>query len=435
MLHWETCHLSENRYIDNYATDVAGVWTCSGQAPHGPYAYNICVTDVQFECSEDTTALSKIMTVSITTWFMILMGMFVDTDLIRWDNLREIRIALSTQIFLNPILLVGVTYLFGLREETQVAAIVMAISPGGQGSNMLTVIAGGMPDLSIFITCCSVTTCLVSYPLYLTVGISALGLGGNTSFVWQVPIIVIGLMVFTVLLGFALRKSVGASSKELRMNPVFLGVVYITIAIATLTVCLVSYLSWLSPVNNFYIRQMTWKGWVCAATQNACGLLLGYTVSVAAGLQTIFHRTIAFEVGAQNIMFAFSVISFSLPLDRHGLYFGYLFQYAMTSIAINYTLAFGFRFLAPLSENDRDVWRPNEEAIEDQVEVAVTPLTDGKEAAGHIRTESSITTAVSLQDVRRDIKIRPCHESMVCDTGGSSGDGSNAAAQGFGHEL
>ena len=43
--------------------------------------------------------------------------------------------------------------------------------------------------------------------------------------------------------------------------------------------------------------QTHWKVVACAVSQNVCGLLIGYAVSVASGFEPIFHRTLAFELG------------------------------------------------------------------------------------------------------------------------------------------
>ena len=54
-----------------------------------------------------------------------------------------------------------------------------------------------------------------------------------------------------------------------------------------------------NPYDRAFIFATRSRVWGCAIAQNVCGLLVGYMLSRSASLPAKFHRTLAFEVGAQ----------------------------------------------------------------------------------------------------------------------------------------
>ena len=80
-------------------------------------------------------------------------------------NPKAAIVGILCQTVVNPLFFLAVISAFGLTDAEKVAAMAIATSPGGSGSNFMTLITGGDVALSIALTCCSCVVCFVTMPL------------------------------------------------------------------------------------------------------------------------------------------------------------------------------------------------------------------------------------------------------------------------------
>jgi predicted Na+-dependent transporter len=135
----------------------------------------------------------------------------------------------------------------------------------------------------------------------------------------------------------------GSSSGERRIDKISSSMV-IGAIIGFITIN-VSYL--FNPYDKAFIASAAVNAWGCGATQNLCGLIIGYTVSQLAGLPTVYHRTLAFEVGAQNTLIAMTTATLAFSKEIRGVVISYILVYAITAFFINFGGAIIFRLGTP----------------------------------------------------------------------------------------
>lgn len=132
------------------------------------------------------------------------------------------------------------------------------------------------------------------------------------------------------------------------------------------------------PVMAPYVLKVTPWAWPCCILQNVLGLLLGYFISYGCGFDTIYHRTIAFEIGAQQTGLPVAIIQFCFDPEDQGQAAGYLLVYYLTGAVINLSTATLFRYCAPLEKP------PEQELKMDQAE---PPLDAKVDASVHVKAD------------------------------------------------
>ena len=279
--------------------------------------------------------------------FMAGVGMQMDLEVGRLVLRRRWKapaVGLAGQILVNPFSMWAILALFGrdLAVNTKLAAILLSCSPGGNGSNILTWVAHGTMVVSVIMTFASTAAAFASMPLFLFLGQAVFNSGAADDEKLAVPFVSVVLSLLVVTASFALgvcvqrRRGFAASQGAGRrlmqggvVLAVFAGVVYA-----------------IDPVTRTYISHGSSAKYAVALLMNVAGLVVGYVLAVVARLPTIYRRTIAFEVGAQNLAIALAVGA--LAYDEGSLeasqFSGFVVVYALAQGLVNWTAALAWRW-------------------------------------------------------------------------------------------
>jgi len=120
-----------------------------------------------------------------------------------------IRTAVAAQIMINPILLTAVSLCFDLSPQHRLASLFLAVAPGGQGSNILCIIARGEMVVSIVITSTTTALAVVTFPAFLRSGTAILDLDSSIHVDYLAPVMMTLVICVSFGLGFGLRQCVG----------------------------------------------------------------------------------------------------------------------------------------------------------------------------------------------------------------------------------
>lgn len=117
-------------------------------------------------------------------------------------------VGLFGQLVLVPIVGVGVAMLFDLTPLLALGVVLVAASPGGATSNLITYLARGNVALSIILTAIASVAVILTLPLWFDIG--ARIIPGASDFEVTVPLgqtfgLLLGVILIPVLLGMVLR--------------------------------------------------------------------------------------------------------------------------------------------------------------------------------------------------------------------------------------
>lgn len=299
--------------------------------------------------------------------FRIAFGMKINTREITLDKIKKpVLSALFGQLIINPIVMVCLIAMFSLSAEVRLGALMISVSPGGNGSNILTWIARGTLEISVVCTLTSTCLALATYPLFLLLGIKILGLE-SVQPDFKSLVISIVTTVVPLLIGVAINRFFGdrcgaGENGERRIDKI--SSVMILGAVIGFIVINGSYL--MSPYDRAFIASAASNSWLCGGAQNICGLLIGYLVSRIQQLPNVYHRTLAFEVGAQNTLIAMTTATLAFSKEVRGVVISYILAYAITAFFINFGTAMFFRLATadPNADAEDDVGQDGDKGSE-----------------------------------------------------------------------
>jgi BASS family bile acid:Na+ symporter len=208
---------------------------------------------------------------------------------------RLVAAGLFGQLFLMPLLALGVGFLFGLPPQLALALFILGICPAGTTSNALTYVGGGNVALAVVLTALSSLVTVFSIPLLLQWALphflpsgqvphlSVLQTMGQLARITLVPI-AFGMAVRYVRPGWA--DALGRWLKPVSLI-VLIGVIGISLV-----------LSFEMVMRNFV--RVAPATWVLNAAAMACGLLLARLFRAGAR----DSMTLAIEVGVHNATLA-----------------------------------------------------------------------------------------------------------------------------------
>lgn len=203
---------------------------------------------------------------------------------------KAICVGMLNQMVLLPLVAFGVAIAFGLTEAIAVGVMVLALSPGGVTTNVLTKLAKGNTALSISLTAVVTLLSALTVPLLVTWSVgyfmNAEAPAINTIEITKKMFL---LTVVPVLLGLALStwtpKLASASVKWLSKVSVVLFAVIVALAIVAKKDALLANMTTLAPALVVMMLAM---------------LVLGLLSGRLLGLSRAEQSTIAIETGIQN---------------------------------------------------------------------------------------------------------------------------------------
>lgn len=305
-------------------------------------------------------------------------------------------VGLFCQVILAPLFMFALIGIFG-REfpvATRITAILIASSPGGSGSNLLTLLAWGDVELSVAMTSFSTLCAFGTMPFYVWLGAEVVwdDVAGSLKIDYIAIISASLTATLLPLIGLTIKEKVNRRAGEaLAVYGTVLGIVL------TLTAALVFLGDPLLRAGLDPREGSNWALYVCAFLLNLGGLGIGYGASFAMGFSHRVHRTIActyrrfgtvelrgggreedgraewltshyftafthtkntVEVGSQNA--GIPLLSIAVSFDSGpvtALFLPFLGAYLLTSVLVNYPTMLIWRYgfpLAPMVEPELD---------------------------------------------------------------------------------
>lgn len=325
---------------------------CTSDYPHGPFAYGYCFSDDEERRGALILNVQFLIIIIIVLSIMTALGAKMDLAQLGPSKVtKPVFIGLLGQCIINPVVMVALTALFDLSPLISLGALMVSIAPGGNGSNILTWLAKGTLEISVMVTTVSSVCALGTFPLLLMAGTTILQLEAVAPDFRASIMAIAGLicpLCFGMLVKFCLTKKCGERPNLLKnIDRVTSGM--ILFGIFNVVIYIVLY--FLSPYDFFFMKDLPVMSWGCAVVQNVVGIMVGYGLSFVCRLPTKFHRTLAFEVGVQNLGIPLGTVSLALGSMERGVTKSYIVAYAITGFFANYGMAMIFRYAFPLKED------------------------------------------------------------------------------------
>lgn len=141
-------------------------------------------------------------------------------------------VGLVAQLVLVPLVGIGVTMIFDLTPLLALGVILVAASPGGATSNLITYLARGNVALSIILTAIASVAVILTLPLWFDIG--ARIIPGAADYEVTVPLgqtfgLLLGVILIPVVLGMILRARKPALADRIER---FVGIVGLIVLVA-----------------------------------------------------------------------------------------------------------------------------------------------------------------------------------------------------------
>jgi len=215
----------------------------------------------------------------------------------KFQSPKGIMIGLTTQFIVMPALAYGIAkWLLTDSPLLQVALILVACSPGGALSNILSWIVGADLPLSVAMTTCSSIAAIGMLPLNIYIYIEVTGLGRSVAIDYGGII----LSVFVIILG-------SCSGIYIRTRSLLWAVRFGKIgAIAAVALVLASFVK--NSQSNTPIWEQTSSTYLATALVSLFGLMLGLGFSLLAHLPKPSCVAVSIETSIQNKVIALAII-------------------------------------------------------------------------------------------------------------------------------
>lgn len=240
----------------------------------------------------------------LLSWALILMMFAMGLGLAARDFLGLLRspklvlITLFAQLFLLPVMAVGIALVSGLTPALSVGLLLVALCPSGSTSNFLTKLGNGNAALSLILTALISLITVFSLPLVLLTLAPMLGytqVGMSLSFIATVTDIAMHTLL-PVIAGMLFRALFIDTARRMESLAVMVSSIAFVVVIALLW-----QQNWSSIVGSF--------GEVGLATLALlfCGLLVGLGLGAMIRASSRNRFTMMLEVGIQNGALAFFI--------------------------------------------------------------------------------------------------------------------------------
>ncbi len=197
----------------------------------------------------------------------------------------EVVLGIFAQYSLMPAIAYGLCIALDLPGELAVGVILVGACPGGTSSNVLTYLARGDVALSVTLTSCStllapfVTPTIVAWLAQEWIAIDP-----HTMF-WSIFWIILVPVAAGVLLHSLLGEKIQKASDVLPLISIITIVLIVAVVVAGARDCL---------------AQAAPLAFLVVILHNGLGLVLGYLLALAIGVNLAKRKCISIEVGTQN---------------------------------------------------------------------------------------------------------------------------------------
>lgn len=152
---------------------------------------------------------------------------------------RATIVGLFGQLVLVPLVGIGVAVLFDLTPLLALGVVLVAASPGGATSNLITYLARGNVALSIILTAVASVAVILTLPLWFDIG--ARIIPGAADFEVTVPLgqtfgLLLGVILVPVVLGMVLRARKPALSDRIERFVGLVGLVVLVLLIVGIVI-------------------------------------------------------------------------------------------------------------------------------------------------------------------------------------------------------
>lgn len=203
---------------------------------------------------------------------------------------RAFGIGAICQVVLVPVAAYGITRAFGLPGELAVGIMLLALSPGGVTSNMISKLAKGDVALSVSLTAVVSLLSILTVPLLAAWAVTHfMGADAPEVSVASLALAMFLISTLPVLIGVAIRHF--ASSFAMRVEPILstlATVLFVVIVIAALAG------NW-----QLFVANLGTLG-PALITLNAVLMVLGLGIALVFGLAIFSAKTVSIETGIQN---------------------------------------------------------------------------------------------------------------------------------------
>jgi len=291
--------------------------------------------------------LETIYKVFVPSGLMLLMfGMGMQLVLDDWRRVarhpRAVAVGLLGQFVLLPA--IAFLLLHGLSLPLAVAAgvLILAVCPGGVVSNTVSFLARADIPLSVTLTAISSILALGTVPLILHLGLDLLQSSGETAVeAGRVELPIGGtlkqllmLVLLPLLAGMAVRHFFSAFA--VRSDP--------WMRVAGVLVLVVLLVGSLALEFDFFMENLN-RLWPVLLGLNLATLLGGYALARAFGMDEVRRRTVAIEVGIQNVALGVTIALNILEKPEWGVVPS---VYSLVMMATAFVMIFiGSRWRAP----------------------------------------------------------------------------------------
>jgi bile acid:Na+ symporter, BASS family len=211
---------------------------------------------------------------------------------------RAVLLGLLGQFVLLPVIAFGLIYSLSLPLAVSAGILILAVCPGGVVSNTVSFLARADIPLSVTLTAISSILALVTVPLILHFGLDILQSTGEAAVAADRVVLPIGGTVKQLLVLVFLPLSAGmlvrryASNFALRSDP--------WMRAAGVLVLVVLLVGSVAMEFDFFMQNLS-RLWFVLLVLNLATLLGGYALALVFGMDGVRRRTIAIEVGIQNV--------------------------------------------------------------------------------------------------------------------------------------
>jgi len=309
------------------------------------------------DLSETLGLWVQIVVVLSLLLYMTGVGVALDLDRFKdaWKRPKAPLVGLFGQIVVNPFVIMGLLKLLGgdFTVETKVMALIIAASPGGNGSALLTYLSFGHTETSIAMTLISTVVAFATIPLFIFLGTEVFfpeALELEIAF----ESIVLSALAASLppLFGIWLKKKrLKADMVDPVKNVLIISGIVFSVAAGLLTVA--------DPIFRLGVKALGGKIWLVAFLFNSSALAFGYFLAFVACLADPERRAVAFEVGVQNLSIPLAVVNLSFGTGVEAAEFTpFLGVYVIMGLCVNYPCMMMFRYVFPIDRMKDDDERP-----------------------------------------------------------------------------
>ena len=219
-----------------------------------------------------------------------------------WRNPKPTIIGMIAQLFIMPLMTLALVFIFQPPPSVALGMVAISACPGGNNSNYSTHLARGNTALAVTTTSISVTVCIFSMPILISLGSKIIpnvsSLNREVHLRPRDMMQIVGLLILLPLvLGMFINHRLPKLTNVIKKP------------FKTLSMILFFALIIGAMIANFKnITQYVGKVFLIVFVLNALALATGYWFSRLNGLDEGSCRAITFETGIHNITLALIII-------------------------------------------------------------------------------------------------------------------------------